>query len=141
MEYGIIFENNSGAVVDELCEALKNLGLINQKNSTMSEDLIDALNIYRSSNGLSPLDFCDPITLRTLGIDARGDELLTLARCAEELGSCELDYYDIASEIVSESRKFGITVTEAAIRRNATLTGKDISVSAMAAAVLAFLNE
>ena len=87
------------------------------------------------------LDFCEPTVLRHLGIEATGDELITLAIAAMNLADTELEYYDICIEIVKESREFGITVTEACARREAIeKSHADLNESAMRAAILAFLN-
>ncbi len=140
MEYGILFEGDNSPVTAELSEALKALGLQNRRNIILTDEVLSALNIYRGANGLPILDFCDPVSLRTLGINVAGDELITLAACAKAIGETELEYYDIASEIVKDSRSLGITVTEAAARKEVSFFVGDVSLSAMLAAVLAFIN-
>ncbi len=139
--YAIIFEGDSSPLAAELCDALAALGLTLDRTDTLTPELIAALNVYRAANGLIEQSFADPVTLRNLGIDARGDELVTLARAAEALAVTELGYYDVCQEIVNESRALGITVSEAAARRG--VLGKargNISESAMRAAILAFIG-
>ena len=141
-DYAIIFEDDTTPLAAELSDKLKALGLVHGTTDTFSSEILGALNIYRNANSMGELDFCDPPVLRLLGIDAGGDELATLAKAAELLGSTELEYFDICREIVSESRKYGITVTEACARRDSV--GKlptSVSESAMRAAVLAFIHE
>ncbi len=141
MEYGIIFKGDTTPLAHELSEALASLGLINKTTDTLTDELLTALNTYRRSNRLSVLDFCDPVALRTLGIEARGDELIFIARYVGTAGKTELEYYDLAAEIVSESRNLGITPTEAAARRSLGEYSEDIPLSAMLATVLAFVNQ
>lgn len=141
-DYAIIFENDTSPLAAELSEKLKALGLVHSVSDTLDGELLGALNAYRSANYMSELNFCDPSVLRLLGIDAGGDEIITLAKAAEILADTELEYFDICSEIVHESRKYGITVTEACTRRDAV--GKlpqAVSEEAMRAAALAFINE
>ena len=140
-DYAIIFEGDSSPLAAELCDALAELGLTLDRTDTLTTKLLDALNAYRSANGLTEQSFADPVTLRALGIDARGDELVTLARAAQTLADTELGYYDVCREIVDESRALGITVSEATARRG--VLGKargSINESAVRAAVLAVLN-
>lgn len=141
MEYGIIFKGDTTPLAYELSEALSALGLINKKTNALTDELLSALNTYRQSNRLSVLDFCDPVALRTLGIEARGDELLFIARYVSSAGKTELEYYDLAAEIVSESQNLGISPTEATARRSTTEYSDDIPISAMLATVLAFVNQ
>ncbi len=139
--YAIIFEGDTSPLAAELCEALAELGLTRESTDTLTPDLLDALNTYREANGLTKQDFCEPVTLRALGIDARGDELLSLARAAEALAVTELGYYDVCREIVNESRALGITVSEAIARRGVLGQARgSISESAMRAAALAFIG-
>ena len=141
-EYAIIFENDTSPLAAEVCDRLFELGLTLEQTDTLTSELLDALNVYRKANGLTEYDFCDPVTLRTLGIDANGDDLLTLANAAEALADTEIGYFDISREIVSENRELGITVTEAVARRGVLgKTRGNISESAMRAAILAFFNE
>ncbi len=140
-DYAIIFEGDTSPLAAELCDALYELGLTLDKTNTLTQELLAALNVYRTANGLTEQSFTDPVTLRTLGIEARGDELLTLARAAQILADTELGYYDACREIANESRALGITVTEAVARRG--VLGKargNISESAMKAAILAFIG-
>lgn len=141
MEYGIILEGGSSELVYRMSEALAELGLIKEPNSVLTDELLEALNIYRETNRLLPLDFCDPVTLRALGIEAGGDELMSLARCVEAACKNELEYYDLACEIVSESQALGITVNEAINRRGLLGLGGTVSPSAVTAAVLAFIGK
>lgn len=141
-EYAIIFENDTSPLAAEVCERLLELGLTLEQTDTLTPALLNALNVYREANGLTEYDFCDPVTLRTLGIDARGDELLVLASAAQALADTELGYFDVSREIVNESRELNITVTEAVARRGALGKARgNISESAMKAAILAILNE
>ena len=141
-DYAIIFENDTSPLAAEVCERLAELGLTFEQTDTLTNELLGALNVYREANGLTKYDFCEPITLRALGIDACGDELIILANAAQTLAGTELGCFDISREIVNESRELGITVTEAVARRG--VLGKargNISESAMKAAILAFFNE
>ena len=141
-EYAIIFEGDTSPLAAELCEALYALGLTREHTNTLTPELLRALNDYRAANSLTELDFCDPVTLRTLGIDAYGDELIVLARAAEALGETELDYYDICRELIVESRSVGITLVESAARRGVVGNERgEISESAMRAAILALIDE
>ncbi len=142
MNYGIILENESSPLVPELCESLRGLGLIREAETSLTEDIISALNTYRLANKLLALDFCDPTTLSTLGIDAEGDEVILLARFGEAKSETELEIYDNCTEAVRESRRLNITVTEAISRRIpiGSLYGEPSS-AAITAAVLALLNE
>lgn len=141
-EYAIIFENDTSPLAAEVCDRLFELGLTLDQTGTLTSELLDALNVYREANGLTKYSFCEPVTLRTLGIDARGDELLVLASAAEALADTELGYFDVSREIVNESRELGITVTEAVARRGVLKKARgNISESAMKAAILAFFNE
>ncbi len=141
-EYAIIFENDTSPLAAEICDRLFELGLTLNQTGTLTSELMYTLNVYREANGLTKYNFCEPVTLRTLGIDARGDELLTLASAAQTLANTELGYFDISREIVNESRELGITVTEAVARRGVLgIARGNIYESAMKAAILAFLNE
>ena len=141
MEYGIILKGGTSPLVYEMSEALSELGYANDTDDVLTPELLDALNQYREANDLLVLDFCDPVTLRALGIQASGDELLSLARCVEKLGKTELDYYDLACEIVSESLGLGITITEAVNRRGLLGLHGTVSPSAVTAAVLAAVSQ
>ncbi len=142
MNYGIILQDENSPIVPELCEALRNLGLIRETDTALTDDIISALNTYRLSNHLLPLDFCDPTTLRTLGINAEGDEIILLARFGEAVSETELEIYDNCCKAVEESRQLNITVTEAISRRVniGSLYGEPSS-AAITASVLALLNE
>lgn len=141
MEYGIILKGGTSPFVYELSEALCGLGLCQNRGDVLTQELLDALNTYRETNDLLVLDFCDPVTLRTLGIDAGGDELMTLARYVQATGVTELCYYDTACEIVRESRSLGITVAEAINRRGMLGLHGEVSPSAVTAAVLAAVSQ
>lgn len=139
--YAIIFEGDSSPLAAEVCDALASLGLTYARTDTLTPELLAALNTYREANGLTAQDFCEPVTLRALGIDAHGDELVSLARAAKALADTEVGFYDVCREIVNESRALDITVSEAIARRGVLGTEREsISESAMRAAVLAFLD-
>ncbi len=140
MSYGIILEGDTSPLVEALAERLSSLGLYRGSTDTLTAELIGALNIYRASNHLIPLDFCDPATLRTLGIEAEGDEILTLARYGDAVSDTELGCYDACREIVNESRALGITLTEAICRRAVTDENMTASSEAVTAAVLALIG-
>ena len=140
MNYGIIFEGDSSHLVTEAADKLRELGYYAYSDDTMSRELLDALNSFRRAYSLAEQSFCDPVTLRALGIEADGDEIITLARCACSAAKTELECYDICLEAVAESRKLGITLTEAALRRGAGDT-EQIPPYAVSAAILALLNE
>lgn len=142
MNYGIILEGESSPLVPELCEALRELGLIRQPEESLSAHLISALNTYRAANRLLTLDFCAPITLRTLGIDAEGDEIILLARYGETISETELQIYDNCRKAVEESRKMSITIAQAVNRHVSvgSLHGEPSS-AAVTAAILALLHE
>lgn len=140
MSLGIIMENDSSELIQPLCEKLGELGLIRGSEELMSKELIEALNVYRESNGLITLDFCDPVTLRTLGIECGGDEFIYVARCAEALSETELECYDICRRIANDSRRLGLTLTEAADRYGAHPVTQPSS-EALRAAILAFLDQ
>ena len=142
MNYGIIFEGEASPLVNELSDALSLIGLYRAKGNTLTPEMLDALNIYRTSNDLAILDFCDPSTLRTLGIDADGDEILLLARYGSMFAETELGIFDACNEIVTESIDMGISIAEA-INRCGVL-GKlhgDVSKTAVTAAALALLHK
>ncbi len=142
MNYGIIFEGETSPLVSELSNALSSIGLYRDKDNTLTPEMLDALNIYRTSNNLTELDFCDPTTLRTLGIDADGDEILLLARYGSMLAETELAIFDACREIVAESVDMDISIAESINRRG--VLGKlhgNVSKTAVTAAALAFLHK
>ncbi len=138
MEYGIIFQGDASPLASELAEALGELGLYRGKTDKLTPELLDALNTYRTANRLLCLDFCDPVTLRTLGIECGGDEILALARFGESASETELECYDVCAGIVAESRALGLTITEVIARRGTHTENTEISETALTAAVLAF---
>ena len=142
MNYGIILEDENSPLVPELCEALCELGLIRETETALTDGIISALNTYRLANHLLPLDFCDPTTLRTLGINSTGDEIILLARFGEEISETELEIYDNCRKIVKESSQLNITPTEAINRRVSPggLYGEP-SPASVTAAILSLLNE
>ncbi len=126
----------------ELADELRELGLTRYEGSTLNHDLLESLNDYRRANYMAEMNFCDPAVLRTLGIRTEGDEIITMAVCAESIAENEIDCYDICSKIVSESEKHGISLTEATLR----ITGKGDfraapSSEAVVAALLAFIGK
>lgn len=141
-DYAIVFVYDESPLAAEICAALRELGLFRDSTNTVTPDLISALNTYRRANSLTELEFCDPVTLRTLGIDAHGDELLVLARAAQTLGQSEMEYFDICRKIVKESRELDITVTEAAARYGVLGAERgSISETAVRCAALSLLHE
>ncbi len=142
INYGIIFLNDSSEMTIKLSEKLSELGLLYEKQNVFDEKALKALNEYRISNKLVELDFCDPETLRTLGIDCDGDDIILLASCAEKLAESELEIYNICLEIIKESKEYSISVTEAINRRG--VLGKStpkVSKEAVSAAILAFIHK
>ncbi len=141
MNYGIIFEGDTTPFSAELAEAMRDHGLTDYTGSTLTAELLSELNSYRSENFLPELDFCDPATLRTLGIKAEGDEILTVAGIAEAIGENEVGYYDICEKIVKESKTCKISLTEAAYRYSGGMDEiPSPSKNAVIAALLTLLN-
>ena len=140
MNNGIIFEGDSSPMAAEAADRLRELGYYAYSDDEMNRELLDSLNSFRRAYSLTEQSFCDPVTLRALGIEADGDEIITLARCAYSAAETELDCYDICLSAVAESRKLGITITEAALRRFRGDT-EQIPPYAVGAAILALLNE
>ncbi|MBQ8249418.1 MAG: hypothetical protein IJY93_05995 [Clostridia bacterium] len=141
MNYGIIFQDEESPLIPELSEALRELGFTAGNETALSQNLLDALNRYRAANGLPTLDFCDPVTLKTLGIDADGEEIILLARYGERNAEVELDIFDTCREIVTESRELGITLTQAIYRHGGLGSSDKPSETAINAAVLALLHK
>ena len=140
MNYGIIFEGDSSPLVTEAADRLRELGYYAYWDDEMNSELIDSLNSFRRAYSLCEQSFCDPVTLRALGIEVQGDDIITLARCAYSAAKTELECYDICFEAVAESQKLGITLTEAALRRGKGST-EQIPPYAVSAAILALLNK
>lgn len=140
MTYGIILEGDPSPLIDTLTEKLSELGLFRADANVMTAELLSALNEYRAANRLLCFDFCDPATLRALGIEAEGDELVTLARYGAAHSDTEIGCYDACREIVEESRTLGITLTEAVYRRGAISENVTASSEAVTAALLAFIG-
>ncbi len=141
MNYGIILEGEESVLIPELSEALRELGFTEENETSLSPQLLDALNRYRTENGLPTYNFCDPVTLKTLGIDAEGEEIILLARYGEVSAGVELDIFDTCREIVTESRELGITLTQAIYRHGGLGLYNAPSETAINAAVLALLHE
>lgn len=141
MEYGIIFEGDASPLISQLSERLSELGLYRKTDDTFTPEMLEALNTYRAANRLIELDFCDPVVLRALGIDCAGDELVTLAGYADSVTDTEIGCYDACCEIVAESRRLGITVTEAVLRRGTPGAYTEMSSTAVRAAALALINQ
>lgn len=141
MNYGIIFEGDTTPLAAELAAALRELGLTDYVGSTLTSGLLSSLNDYRDANFMPELDFCDPAVLRTLGIEAEGDEILTVASVAEAITEDEVSCYDICEEIVKESKRCRISLTEAALRRASEIDSlPEPSANGAATALLALLN-
>ncbi len=141
MNYGIILQDEASPLVPELSEALIKLGFTDENETTLSPKLLEALDKYRTENKLPTLDFCDPVTLQTLGIDADGEEIILLARYGEANAKVELDIFDICSEIVTESRELGITLAQAIYRHGGLGSSDEPSETAISAAILALLHK
>lgn len=141
MNYGIIFEGDTTPLAAELATSLRELGLTDYNGSTLTGELLSSLNDFRSTNSLPELDFCDPAVLRALGIDAEGDEILTVAGIAETMSEDEVGCYDVCEEIVRESKNCKISLTEAAFRRAGDIDSlTEPSANAVMAALLAIIN-
>lgn len=141
-DYAIAFVCDESPIAAEISSALRDLGLFRDVTDTLTPELLDALNTYRRANSLTELEFCDPVTLRTLGIEAYGDEVLVLARAAQALGQSEVEYFDICRKIVKESRALDITVTEAVARYGVLGAERgNISEAATRCAALSLLHE
>lgn len=141
MNYGIILQDEESPLIPELSEALRELGFMAENETSLSSNLLDALNKYRTANNLPTLDFCDPVTLQTLGIDTEGEEIILLARYGEANAKVELDIFDVCREIVTESRELYITLTQAIYRHGGLGSSDEPSETAISAAVLALLHE
>lgn len=141
MNYGIIFEGERSPVVSELAYELRELGLTRYEGDTLNSELLDSLNDYRRANYMKELDFCDPAVLRALGIRTEGDEIITMALCAESISKNEIDCYNICRKIVSESEKSGMSLTESALHVTAGSNYIETpSPEAVVAALLAFIG-
>jgi len=142
MNYTVVFEGDSGNTVSQAADRLRELGYHAYFEDTLTEELLDSVNTFRRTNSLRTSDYLDPATLRALGIEAVGDELVFAANCAYSISDTEVGCYDICCEIAHESRTLGLTLTEAAKRRlHGTLSPDPPPAFALAAMVLALLNE
>lgn len=141
MNYGIILQDEESPLVPELSEALRELGYISENTTTLSKELLETLNRYRAENKLPTFNFCDPVTLKTLGINADGEEIISLACYGESNAKVELDIFDVCREIVIESRELGITLTQAIYRHGGLGLHSEPSETAVSAAVLALLHK
>ncbi len=136
MQTGIIFVNERSPMVMELSAALQELGLARETNDSLTPELIDALNTYRLASSLPELDFADPLTLRSLGLECSGDDIMTLARYGEANAKCELEVYDCCLDAVRLCREHGLTIFEYTKMTPDT----PVRASSVTAAMLAMLN-
>lgn len=142
MNYTVVFEGDTTPIVNETAQRLRELGYHSFFEDTATAELINSVNAFRRANSLTESDYIDPVTLRALGIDAEGDELIFAASTAANAAEDEVDCYDICCEIARQSKTLGLTLTEAASRFE---VGGSYSYPppsyALAAMVLALLNE
>ena len=135
MDAGLIFTEESSPLAAELAEVLKAIGLVHETGDCLTIEMLDALNAYRYANALPALDFADPVTLRSLGIERGGDEILALARYAQENAVSEIAMFDVCRGVLEACQAHGITIAE-----YTKMSGPaEISSSAALAAVLAML--
>ncbi len=135
MTTGIILQGEQSPIVGELSEALKAIGLTRETTDRLTPELLAALNTYRIANSLPELDFADPNTLRSLGIECSGDEVLTLARYGEAEAESEIGIFDRCREAVTLCRKYNLTIREYTKMPSHT----PVSEAAVTAAILALL--
>ncbi len=140
MNYTVVFEGDSSPTADRVSDILAELGYYPFEDSSASRRLMDSVNLFRRAEGLSEADYIDPATLRAMGIEADGDEIIVMARAAAS-GETELAAYDICREIVGESRKLGITLSAAAERRIYGNGPANPPTYCVTAAILALLNQ
>ena len=142
MNYSVVFEGDVSELASEAAKRLYELGYHAYFEDTASRELMDSVNSFRRANSIRESEYIDPVTLRALGIDASGDELIYAASTASSIAETELECYDICCEIASQSKRLGLTVTEAARRFDSGADHSDTPQPyALAAMVLALLNE
>ncbi|MBQ8508774.1 MAG: hypothetical protein IJ493_02590 [Clostridia bacterium] len=115
---GIIPPDAPSPLVPELASALHQIGLYKYSTAEVLEPrLLAALNSFRRSSCLPEAPYCDPASLRALGIQCAGDELMLLARYAESVGGSETARFDLCRQVLEEARDVGITLHEAVASR------------------------
>ena len=136
MDASILLGDEISEQAAAVSEALYALGLVRRPTDCFDDEVLDALNVYRTSNALVPLDFADPTALRALGLPADGDEVLSLAAYAEAHADTEVGMYDACVRVLGLCRAHALTVYE-----YTKMSGCDgISPEALTAAILAYLR-
>ncbi len=110
-ETGIILPGERSQLVTMLSDRLCSLGYFGEITEILSPELITALNLWRSDNSLPALDYVDPLSLRLLGFEVGGDELIFLARHAEPL-STEVERYAFCRSALENAKLLGVSVVE-----------------------------
>ena len=135
MDAAIIFEDEVSSQAAAVAKALEALGLLHDASDALTDEVLDALNVYREANLLVPLDFADPTVLRALGMPADGDEVLSLAAYAEAHADTEVGMFDACRRVLELCRAHSLTVYE-----YTKMSGHaGVSPEAVTAALLAYL--
>ena len=107
-QIGIIFPGERSELIGRAAEKLSRLGYLENPGDVATPDVISALNKWRGDNSLPALDYFDPVSLRLLGFDVGGDEIIFLARRAEVLPT-DVERYDFCKHALRSAKISGST--------------------------------
>lgn len=110
-EIGIIFPGERSELVRMLSERLKFLGYFDRSADIFSSELIAALDRWRIDNSLPMLDYADPLSLRLIGLEVGGDELILLARHAEQLKT-ESERFEFCRSAIYSAHELNMSLVE-----------------------------
>ena len=107
-QIGIIFPGERSELVGRASAKLSELGYLENPSDIATPDVISALNKWRGDNSLPALDYFDPVSLRLLGFDVGGDEIIFLARRAEVFLT-DVERYDFCKNALETAKISGAT--------------------------------
>ena len=110
-QVGIVFAGERSELILSASRELKRLGYSLPESSLADEIFFKALNDWRETLGLQELEFVDPLSLRLLGIEVGGDELVLLASCAEAIPDAS-ERYGFCRAAVKGAKEMSVSLTK-----------------------------
>ena len=107
-QIGIILPGERSDLVMRASSELSRQGYLSEPSDVANAEVISALNDWRADNSLPALGYFDPVSLRKLGFDVGGDEIILLARRAEVLPT-EIERCDFCLKTLKSAKLTGAT--------------------------------
>ncbi len=108
---GLILPGEASPLCPELGAALTRIGLWDGSRAEILDTvLLEAINVFRRCEGLPQPDYCDPITLRRLGIECEDSDTILLAAFAEWISpdGSETDRAMLSLQTAERARSDGV---------------------------------